>query len=132
MKYIGILIIAASFITSGCRHADPMVADEFGGTNIVNLAAIRSDLTTDLTYKEARERFGEPWGPALVSGSIYPRWRLADGHILKTAFRLIAPHRLQWAIVQTKDGEVIEEILEDQRKRQQPPAGDVLKAAPEE
>jgi len=86
------------------------------GTNIVDLDTVRPVLALNLTYEVARARLGPMWGPVISRTSIYPVWGLKDGHTLNTAFELMAPHRLQWAVVRNEKGELVERIVADQRR----------------
>jgi hypothetical protein len=113
MKPIQTTLLVSVLVLSAAAYSGE--GQQFQPTNTVNLASVRSLLTTNLTLKVADARLGEPRFPALVSGSIKQRWNLDDGNILSTAFELLLPSRLLWARVQDKNGKVIEEILKDQR-----------------
>jgi hypothetical protein len=114
MKASHIAIPFAALFISMTTHAAPQDVD-LGGTNIVVLASVRAVLTTNLTYELACVHLGSPWGPVLIHGSMHPQWRLDDGNILRAAFRLVEPHEIWWARVQTPNGKVLEEIIKDRR-----------------
>ena len=83
-----------------------------GEVRLLSLAAIRHDLTHDLTMNEARRRFGPPHGPVAISGYLYPRWLLDDSNVLDTAFSLDGK-QLHRAAIKNTTGKIIEVVLND-------------------
>ena len=91
------IFLFTALVTFGAARGYADEGARFVSTNVVNLASIRSILTTNLTIKLANIQLGETRIVGQVHGSLYQQWTLDDGSILFTAFELLPPGTLLYA-----------------------------------
>ena len=116
MKRMPVILLCIAVL--GCAHRTPVRPAHFApGQDLLDLGAIRSVLTPDLTFDQAQRAFGGiHTSPIIFKGNpeMQATWFLSNGQHLRLIFR----NTLLEASVRTPEGELVEEIIRQEHREQ--------------